>query len=79
VGPMTDLDGHKISSPTRFDPGPSYRLVLPVNLCDSFKKFCLKSRLVFIMIQEVGEGIEGIYFELLESTARNFICRYRGK
>ena len=79
MGPRTGLDGRKISSPPGFDPGTSYRLILPVNLCDSFKKFYRQSRLVFIMIQEVGEGIEGVYFELFESTARTFICRYRGK
>jgi hypothetical protein len=56
-----------------------YRLVLPVNLCDSFEKFCRQSRLVCVMIQEVGEAIEGTYFELFESTARAFIFRYRGK
>lgn len=53
-----------------------YRLVLPGNLCDSFKNFCRQSRLIFIMIQEI---VEGIYFDLFASTARAFICRYRGK
>jgi hypothetical protein len=53
-----------------------YRLVLPGNLCDSFKSFCRRSRLVFIMIQEI---VEGIYFDLFESIARAFICRYQGQ